>query len=95
MNDRLSVNLIPDVTALEYLRGVSRAQKQAGLTVTVAHVDMGINKLLNEMELPKLKAIQILNKLDAAVASENKDTVELTIDEVRLLLVCPRFYIKE
>lgn len=79
-----------EVCALEYLRGVSRATKQAGLTVNVGHIDTAINKLLNEQEAPKIKLIQLLNKLQEKVdAGETELT--LPIEDVRFLIQSPKF----
>ena len=81
--------LTSEVSALEYLRTVSRATKQAGLTVAVSHIDTAINKLLNETETPKLRVLQILNNLHNAV--ETGDThVKIPVSDLRLILQSPR-----
>lgn len=80
----------PEVSALEYLRGVSRALKQAGLTVNVGHIDTAVNKLVNEQEIPKVRLLQILNKMQEAVDKEQKE-ITLSIDELRAILSSNRF----
>ena len=80
---------IPEVSALEYLRSVSRAAKQAGLSLHISHIDTAINKLLNETETPKLRVLQILNNLSHAV-EHNETHVSIPVEDIRLLLQSPR-----
>lgn len=79
-----------EVSAVEYLRGVSRAVKQAGLTPMVSHIDTAIHKLLAEQEIPKLRVLQILNRLQESVA-DNKDTVTISVADLRLILQSNKF----
>lgn len=83
---------IQEVSALEYLRTVSRAHKSAGLTVQVGHIDTAINKLLNEQEIPKLRVIQILNQL-AQAAEKGETNITLPISDLRLILQSPRLQV--
>lgn len=79
-----------EVSALEYLRTVSRALKTAGLIANIGHIDTAINKLLNEQEIPKVRLLQILNKLQESVDKEEKE-ITLSVDELRTILSSNRF----
>ena len=75
----------PVVGALEYLNTVARAHNSAGLTVSINHINTAINKLLNEQEIPKVRVMQILNRLQEAFDS-GKSEVTLSFDDVRAIL---------
>lgn len=83
---------VAEVSALEYLRTVSRAAKTAGLSVAVSHIDTAINKLLNEQEIPKLRVIQILNVLANAVETDQQN-VTISVADLRLILQSPRLQV--
>lgn len=83
---------VQEVSALEYLMTVSRATKNAGLTLAVGHIDTAVTKLLNEQEIPKLRVIQILNNLSNAAEKGEKE-VTISIADLRLILQSPRLQV--
>lgn len=83
---------VQEVSTLEYLMTVSRAVKNAGLTLQVGHIDTAVNKLLNEQEIPKLRVIQILNNLSNAAEKGEKE-VTISVADLRLILQSPRLQV--
>lgn len=73
------------VSALEYVHTVLRANNEAGLMIDRTHMATVQTKLLDELKLPRIRVLQVLNRL--SVASKNgENSVNLTVDDVRMIL---------
>lgn len=73
------------VSALEYCYTVLRANREAGLMIDPTHVSTIQSKLLTETKLPRLRVLQLLNKIADAVNNDSK-VVELSVDDARMVL---------
>lgn len=73
------------VSAIEYVRGVLRAEREAGLVIDRAHLSTVYRKLEDELQIPRIRAIQILNRLEDAI-NKGETNVQLSVDELRMLI---------
>ena len=78
----------PRESCLEYLKLVVTACRENGTSPSYKHLLTIQDKLLEETILPRLRVYQILNKL--AVARDTNTNVNLTIDEVNVILQAAR-----
>lgn len=77
------------VSALEYCYTVLRANREAGLMIDPTHVSTIQSKLLAETKLPRLRVLQLLNKIADAV-NTGSNVIELSIDDARVFLAAAK-----
>ena len=73
------------VSALEYVNTVIRAYDDAGLVLERAHLYQIRNKLLEELKLPRIRLLQVVNRM-ADAASKGEDNVQIPLEDLRLFL---------
>ena len=73
------------VSALEYVNTVIRAYDDAGLVLERTHLYQIGQKLMDELQLPRLRLLQAVNRMTDACAI-GKDTVEVSVDDLRIFM---------
>ncbi len=89
MSDEHHWKNTPRTTALEYTKDVIRACRDAGASPSYKHLTTIQDKLFEETHLPRLRVLQILNKMQEARIAE-KSEVTLTIEETAIILQAAR-----
>ncbi len=74
-----------EVSALEYVHGVLRAEREAGLMIDRAHMSTVYRKLQDELEIPRLRAIRLMNQLEQTIV-EGKNELTISVEDLRLLI---------
>lgn len=73
------------VSALEYCHILQRANRDAGRDVTAGDIYTIQNKLMEELRLPKIRVLQMLNRLHEA-NNVGKPTIEISTEDASIIL---------
>jgi len=89
MNEETHWRNTPRVSSVEYVKTVTRAIRESGLSLEYKHLTTLQDKMFEEIHLPRLRVFQILNKMQEA-RDAGQDQITLDIEDVNIMLRAAR-----